>query len=122
MSVNDIMNKFNGLSTLFKTITAIISTVLIIAGAVLAFESRYATADDVKEFKIQTVETLQQLRKEWKEDSSKIKLQFEYDYAVRRMYDLKDQLRKAPNDSELKADYEEAKEYVKEIQKKMEAQ
>jgi hypothetical protein len=116
------MNKFNGLSTLFKTITAIISTVLIIAGAVLAFESRYATADDVKEFKIQTVETLQQLRKEWKDDSSKIKLQFEYDYAVRRMYDLKDQLRKAPNDSELKADYEEAKEYVKEIQKKMEAQ
>lgn len=123
---NGIIEKFNKLSTLCKAVAAIVTTFVVIGGAVIAFESRYATADDVKNLRIETVQTfdkfhekIQEQFKDHAEQRKQDKLQMEYDYAVRRMYDLKDQMRKNPNDQELKRDYEEARQLVKELKARL---
>jgi hypothetical protein len=100
-------------------IAAIIGGVLVFIGAIITFDYHFAKADDVEKFKAETIKTMQQLREDWRQESNKQRARAEYDYAVRRMYDLKDLLRKSPNDPILKQDYNDARQRVIELKKRL---
>lgn len=115
----NLLNGATKLSKWCKITATMVASIIVIGGAFMSFNYHFATASEMKEFKVQTIQTFQDLRKEWKQDRQKDRLQVEYDFALRRMYDLKDQLRKNPNDQELKQDYEDAKQVVKDLKERL---
>lgn len=101
-----------------STLGILVAGTVLIA-AIISFEYHFAKAKDVAEFKIETVKTLEQLRKEWSDESSRQRTQSEYDYALRRMYDLRLMLKQNPGDESIRKDYEEALDRVKQLARKL---
>ena len=98
-----------------KLVGAVIATIILIGGAIVGFEARYATADDVKKLEIQTIQTFEQFRQGMEVTDQNRKLNF----LVERYYRLKDMMRKYSNDQDLKEEYSDVKQQIKDLKTKM---
>ena len=92
----------------YKKISGILGVVVISAGiisGIFTIDNRYAKCQNVEELKQDTSKTLQQVRVDMQQD----RVNDRYDRLRDRKRDLEYQLRKNPNDKDLKNDLEEVK-------------
>ena len=85
-----------------KAIIGTIVLVLSLIGGVLAFDDRYATCKDLAKLEQQNIKTFQELRKDMDRD----RLEQRYINLTDQAMSLKILIKKYPNDTELKEDYD----------------
>jgi len=92
----------------YKKLSGILGIIVVIVGLVttlFAIDNRYAKCEAVDQFKIDTTKTLQQVRQDMRQD----RYIDRYDRLKDRKRDLEFQLKKNPNDKDIKNEIEEVK-------------
>ncbi len=93
----------------YKKLSGILGIVVVVIGLIttlFAIDSRYAKCQDLQQQKIDTSKTLQQIRIDMRQD----RYLDRYDRLKSRKKDLEYQVKRYPNDRDLKNDLEETKE------------
>lgn len=100
-----------------KVISAVFVIVAAIWGGMLTMDNRYATAEDLNTMQQQTVKTFEEFRKSMKQDD----LQRKFTFLTERYYNLKDLLRKYPNDTDMQNEINDIKNQLDKIKEQMES-
>ena len=110
----------------FMTYIGVITAILSLIGGIWAFESHYATSAEVAEVEIRAKENVEELEIQiagaLQNQQMKSNVQFyqmTYDSLTRKLNELRRQMRKYPNDQDLKQDYQELYEERKRIKNKL---
>ena len=99
----------------FKIITSIFTAVLLISTAFVDFNSYIAMADDLKKLESNTIVTFKSIQLQMQQSLEQQRLLL----LTQRYYQLKDMLRKYPEDQDLKDEYLEVKEELKILKLKL---
>jgi hypothetical protein len=99
-----------------KTILAVLVTLMTLIGGIWAFGNTFATNSRVDKDLIEVAGAIQnqQIKSDYKF------YQFMYDKLTQDMNEIKRQLRRTPDDQELRQDYQDIKEERNKIKEKME--
>lgn len=108
------------------TYIGVITAILSLIGGIWAFESHYATSAEVAEVKIEAKEDVKDLEIQiagaLQNQQMKSNVQFyqmTYDSLTRKLNELRRQMRKYPEDQDLKQDYQELYEERRRIKNKL---
>jgi ATP-dependent Lon protease len=114
------------LTTGLKVTGTVVAILVALWGFFWKFDSTYARSTDVDSLRIQTVETFKGLQEQMeKRDKSYFLQQQIFDlnrklnFLIERKYNLRDLIRKYPDDQDLKNEYEEVKESIKIVEEQL---
>jgi hypothetical protein len=115
----------------WKKISSIIGAILLIsafAGAIIGFENRYVTKDEVNAKEINVVETLREFQIEQQQRSETFELKtdykfykFIYDDLTEKIEKYRRDIKKNPDDLFIQEEYKDLIERRREIRKKMDS-
>jgi len=108
------------------TYIGVITAILSLIGGIWAFESHYATTEEVEKVEVRAKENVEELEIQiagaLQNQQMKSNVQFyqlTYDSLTRKLNELRRQMRKYPEDQDLRQDYQELYEERKRIKNKL---
>lgn len=110
----------------FLTTIGVITAILSLIGGIWAFDSHYATDERVTELKVETRENVEKVEIQFagallnQQQKSDVKFyQFMYDKLTQEKNEIRRQMRRYPEDIDLKRDYQEVMDERKRIKQQM---